>query len=138
MSLIEAVREIPVRLATGLRDLKRGYSDKDLQEARRIHRGEITPDDRIRFRSDEEGRLLHLMGTNFYSPLIREFNPLSLSSISYYHDIRTYLEVEGRLNSMPDDEVNRILIDRARANLQFWHQLPRTPKVVNYHPPFNI
>lgn len=136
MSLIETVREIPDKVATGLRDLKRGYSDKDLKEARRIHRGEVTPDDRVKFRLNEEGKLLHLMNMDLSAPLTKEFNPLSSLAISYFGGIRAYLKAEGRLTSMPDNEVDRILIDRARANLQSWHQLQRTPKIVNPHSPF--
>lgn len=121
MPFIEAVREIPVKLATGLRDLTRGYSDEDLREARRILSGEITPRDRLRFRLTIEDRLWNLPGGASYSltglQLDATIDPIALG-------LEERLQA---LHALPDSQIDQTLTKWARARLQSWHQLPGSP-----------
>lgn len=136
MSFIEAVRGVTVKLATGLRNLKRGYSDEVLVEARRILNGEITPADRLKFRSEETDRLFSLLNGASRSPLIggppldAQFNPFFLG---------LEIDLERRVQELyvlPDNQIDQTLTERARARLQSWHQLQGSLSIVNPSPPF--
>lgn len=134
MSLIEAIRKIPVKVATGLHDWKRGYSNEGLQNTKRVFRGEITPDDRLKFRLAEEERLYNLLnGVNLYSSP-RDF--LGPPSIVSSLGIKAYLESERQLNDLPDDQIDQILAEQARDKLHSWHLLPKIPRIVKPSPPF--
>ncbi len=133
MSIIEAAKKIPHSLTIGLRDLTRGYSDEDLQNAKRIFRGEINPDDRLKFRLEEANRLLNLLnGVSIYSSPRDFLDPTSIvSSLG----IKAYLESNQQLNDLPDDQIDQILAEQAKVKLHSWHQLQR-PRIVNPPPPF--
>lgn len=117
--LTEAIRGV-------LHYFKGNPSDEKLSTTRRILCGHITPEDRLNYLARERDRITRLAGlspyTTFFTP------PLTIGS--------TFIEIIQRLDSLHENEseVNRLLAEEARANLESWHALPRTPRVFREKP----
>lgn len=103
-----------------MRDLQRGYSDGEILDQRRILAGNVTPDDRLRYRSGELGRLSRLLSTNavFYSATGDFTTRLAVPAPL------ALLEQVRAVDKLPDDFVDQHLIEQARQKLESWHQSP--------------
>lgn len=133
MNIVETARVIKDKVGISLRDLKRGYSDEELKRELRISHGEITDEDRIRFRTEQTNRIFNLAnGAGLYPTTLRD--PSSVSNIL---DITLALDQIGRFNNLPDIDIDEMLASQARAKLVSWHVHPRVPRIVMPYPPFS-
>lgn len=112
----EKIKAMPGDLATKIRDLSRGYSDAEVQQARRILTGNISTDDRLRYKSDESNTLsLVLIGD------LR--TPASMTGdLTIAPALPVFLEQNRELQRLPDDLLDQRLRQKAREKLESWHQ----------------
>lgn len=128
MNITETARNIGHKAKTCLGDLRRGYSDEDLRRELRISHGDILPDDRLRFKSDETERLfIMLSGVGLHHLLLRD--PLVLPG--YFPGINLFLKQKQQLNELPDADIDQLLTQQARAKLESWHYHQRAPRIVS-------
>lgn len=113
----DQLKVIPGDLATKIRDLCRGYSDGDVLNERRIIGGNITPGDRLRYRSDESNRLSLVLFGDLRTPSVTGDFTMSLT-------LPAFLEQNRELQRLSDDLVDQRLRQKARKKLESWHQFP--------------
>lgn len=127
MNIVETARVIKDKVGTSLRDLKRGYSDEELKRELRISHGEITYEDRIRFRTEQTDRIFNLAnGAGLYPTALRD--PSSVGNIL---NITLALDHMNRLNNLPDIDIDEMMTSQARAKLESWHWHKKVPRIVN-------
>lgn len=105
------------RAVEKFRSFARGYSPDELANARRFIAGNIQPEDRMVFRTDEISRLTQMATT---PRPINSPDDLGISSMYSPYLSEALKEIE----KLPDDEVDKRIQSRAKENLQRWKQLP--------------
>jgi len=101
-----------------------------LHRERRIYRGQITPEDREKFKRDEIERLSFLLQSGGrFSPDGTLINP-SLSRME------TVLGEIKQLDLLPNEGIDEILRREARSRLILWHKLPPPLRIIEIHPLF--
>lgn len=113
-SQVEKPAGILHRITEGLTSFYRGYSEKDLNNARRTISGNITPEDREKFIGDEISRV-GLLGTELY---FAGFSNIGIPGPAI--GVSNLMEEMKRIQALPEEEINRRIAIQAEENLRLW------------------
>lgn len=118
MSLaIEGLQKVAQHIAESLHDLKRGYSDAELENEKRLAFGQLTSADRDMFKRDRAKKLGLAM------QVFRETPGYDPGDISLIPMVLLFHEEMERLATLPDPELDERIKADAQNRLKSWEQL---------------
>ncbi len=101
------IKETLEGISHRVRDFRRGYTEAELSETERIARGQVTPIDLQRFRTERVFRASHLLYGSRIELTVAEQGLFIAGEVK-------------RVRELPDDEILREAQSAARENLTRW------------------
>ena len=117
-----AEQQIPGGLFDGLKRVWNGYSDHGRQTAQRIVDGNITPNDRKRFKQDEYARVVYMFAM---TPMHVSSGAENLISIQ---NVGAFKETMHQIEELPEGEIDAQLRSKELIKLEKWGLVCRLPQ----------